>query len=199
MHPSRQMILSTILVSSLGLVAAGTVRNFTMSDITKLESEDRRTREAAARELLQERGQLIKELQRIVKHYISDPQRKGTTKTAIILLGNLRAVECVPLLAENLTFFVFYKDVKRPQTIEDRFPCVGALIEIGIPCLDPVLETVQNSDDETVIRSGAYVVSRIVGPELALALIHKRMEGEKDASRQKRLSRMQQYVESRFK
>ena len=59
---------------------------------------------------------MIGNLEAIVREFIGT-ERKGTAKTAIVLLGELRANESASLLADNLTFKVFYKETKRLQIV----------------------------------------------------------------------------------
>ena len=76
---------------------------------------------------------MIGNLEAIVREFIGT-EKKGTAKTAIVLLGELRANESASLLADNLTFKVFYKETKRlrswtinilplaPSLLSDRQP-----------------------------------------------------------------------------
>ena len=159
-----------------------------------LESDNERERDTAAVSVLKEHASAEREVAGIVTKYLSDGSRKGTVKTAIRLLGELRAEQYVPLLIDNLTFEVFYKDSKRPQAIEDLFPSVGALIKIGIPSIEPILKKVKSTNDTAVLRAATAVFHGVLGDDLAerRLTIELRNEGE-DANR-RRLSEMLQLL-----
>src|SRR6516225_7914961 len=103
-----------------------------MGITTALRSNDINEREAAAKRVLADRTSTIASLEAIVDEFATTPDRRGTAKTAIDLLGQLRAEESIPLLIKFLKLEVFYKENKRIIGIDERFPAVGALIKIGI-------------------------------------------------------------------
>jgi hypothetical protein len=75
--------------------------------------------------------------------------------------------------------------------MEEAIPCVTALIDIGAPPLEPVLERVASTEDESRTRSivvcGATVLSRILGPDLAVDYVQRRIESDKHRARKERL------------
>ena len=160
--------------------------------LAELASDNMTVRESAAQGILLSRQREIASIERIVREFVRDGTRKGTAKTAILLLGNLRSDQSVPLLVENLSFEVFYKDTKRPQPPEDLYPCVGALIRIGMPSVAPVLSRAESSDDQKISRCAGCVVQGVLGRKLAVAHVRERMEGLSDTAEHKRLEALLQ-------
>jgi HEAT repeat protein len=160
----------------------------------RLKSEDSKERDNAAALLLQERAASVKELEAIVRGYMRDGQRKGTVKTAIDLLGEFRSAYSVPLLVDTLTFGVFYKETKKPQPPEDFFPSVGALIKIGMPSIEPVLEKAKKADDEQVSRNAALVLKGVLGSTLGRKKLELDLAKESDQVKKQKLSRLLELI-----
>jgi hypothetical protein len=162
----------------------------------ELESESPEIRAHASKEVLERRQADIAAVLKIVEKYLGDDTRRGTVKDNMLLLGKLRAAEAVDLLVRNLTFEVFYKNTKRPQSVEDRYPVVQALIDIGIPSLRPVLDRVAAEDDELLARTGAAVLLGILGRTHARAVLTEEMGSAKSVSAQVRLREVGTLVEN---
>ena len=128
-----------------------------------LESQLVSDRETAVKELLQLRNKAIARCEDIIRSYVAENDRKGTVASAVSLLGDLRSESSVPLLVENITFEVFYKDTKRPQAFEDRYPCVQALGKIGFFSIEPVLKKTTGQNDDLSISCGAVVCRIVLG------------------------------------
>ena len=161
-----------------------------MDVFAKLRSTDPAIRDAATAEIMAARKEMIRKCEEIVRDSIIDENRKGTATTSILLLGKLRSQESVPLLVEHLTFEVFYKDTKRPQTVEDRHPCVRALIEIGVPSVDLVVDKAKKSQDEKVIRCSSTVLRGVFGEDIAKAYVERRIARDSGASEKEGLLRI---------
>jgi hypothetical protein len=124
----------------------------------------------------------------------SQENRKGTAKTAIVLLGDLRSVRSVPLLVEYLSFGVFYKETKRVQTREDYFPAVRALIRIGNPSVEPVLKRAEGTDDATVLQNAALVIKGVL-QNGAAGFMEMRGSDESDPRARQRQLTMEQFIQ----
>jgi HEAT repeat protein len=162
----------------------------------ELESESPEIRAKASEQVLAGRKADIGAVLKVVEKYLGDDSRRGTVKDNMLLLGKLRAVEAVGLLVRNLTFEVFYKNTKRPQTIEDLYPAVQALIDTGTPSLGPVLERLAAEDDELLHRTGAAVLLGILGRSHARALLKEEMGSAKSVSAQVRLRKVGTLLET---
>jgi hypothetical protein len=178
-----------LLVFGVRSVIAGTSTNC-VDDFPKLRSENIDEREAVAGLVEQCRLNTIKNIESNVRDLIGDDSRKGTVRTSIVLLGKLRAVEAVPILVEHLTFFVFYKEVKHTQPWQDAYPCVQALSDIGFVSLDPLLNQVEQTDDENYLRCSAVVCRKVLGDEMTEKYIENRIDHTTDSVRRGRLQRL---------
>ena len=137
----------------------------------QLEAESPDERHAAASKLIDARREQEQQIADLLAKILAVPDREGTARDLILLLGKLRASEQVPILVRSLTFQVFYRASKRPQSTEDLFPAVQALIDIGTPALDPVLERLQHEGGDDVQRAGSAVLRGILGLQRAKLVI----------------------------
>src|SRR5215831_2643361 len=117
-----------------------------MQAISDLESDSPDARRAAKERILSARDVPHDDIRALAEKYMSGP-KKGTAKDAILLLGKLNSTSSIDWLLDHLTFEVFYKETKRPQPPADRFPAVEALIDIGLPAIDPLLARAATEDD----------------------------------------------------
>jgi hypothetical protein len=183
-----------ITAALLNAQTAGTGRRPVFA---QLESESPEARAAASSELLAHpRPENIPEIIRIVEKYLPDPERQGTVKDSMLLLGRFKAIEAIPLLVRNLTYEVFYKNTKRPQPPSDLFPAVQALIDIGAPSVRPVMGRLSAEDGEKLALAGASVLRGILGLDAARALLRKEIDGAADGPTRTRLQAVVHFVET---
>lgn len=142
----------------------------------ELEAESPDERRAAVAQILGARTGENQKVADLLAKYLAVPDRLGTAKDLILLLGKLRAVEHLPLLVQAQTVKVFYRATKRPQTIEDLYPAVQALIDIGSPAIDPVLERARRDDDEEAQRTAAAVLRGILGLSRATLILDEAIQ-----------------------
>ena len=188
------VVLAIVLATCL-LVCAK-VDEASVDHVALLTSESKADRKEAAQAILEARQGVVRKLEKIVRKYIRDESKKGTAKTAIVLLGSLRSAESVGLLAKNLTLGVFYKSTKRPQPPEDFYPCVGALSEIGKPSVGAMLSNLETSHDEKVRKLSARVIRSVEGPELAKIVVEQAVEKQTDPAKQAMLQAALAYFET---
>ena len=158
--------------------------------LLELESESADDRRAAIAKILACRQVSNQEIADLLTKYLAVPERKGTAKDMMLLLGKLHAAEHVPLLVRSLTFKVFYRSTKRPQTIEDLYPAVQALADIGAPALDPVLDRLSREDDEELERTGGAVLRDVLGMPRATLILNGAIHSATDAKVKQRLARV---------
>jgi hypothetical protein len=137
----------------------------------ELESESAENRRGAAEKILAARLEVGQQVGDLLVKYLAVPDREGTAKDLMLLLGKLRATEQIPLLVRSLTFKAFYRSTKRPQTVEDLYPAVQALADIGAPAIDAVLARIEHEDDEEVHRVAAAVLRGILGAPRAKLIL----------------------------
>ena len=156
--------------------------------------------------ILQERGWTIFELMHLVQNSILERDQKKTAKIAIRLLGDLRAVEAISLLVDNLTVATFYDEITgqvyssgemtRIRVIDDDYSCVGALIKIGSPSIEPLITKAEETDDELFNKLTAIVLVKVLNPRIAVAYLSDRLEHQADSIRRKRLTVLLQHIQS---
>jgi hypothetical protein len=157
--------------------------------LRQLESESADDRRAAIAKILAGRQESNQQIADLLAKSLAAPDRKATAKDLMLLLGKLHAVEQAPLLVRSLTFKVFYKESKRPQTIEDLYPAVQALADIGAPALDPVLDRLSREDDAELERTGAAVLRDVLGIARATLIVDGAIHSATDAKAKQRLTR----------
>ena len=151
----------------------------------QLADESESVRKGAAAEILKSRQAEIQRLITIVERGVAN-DRKAAVRDGMLLLGQLRAVEAVPMLVQRLTFQVPYL-ATRPQPIEDLCPAVQALIDIGSPSLRPVLERIEGEDGDILQRAGAAVFRGVLGETWAMTQLESRIRSGATGVRTDRL------------
>ncbi len=139
--------------------------------VTDLDSENPATRQTAMSAILKSRDDNEKQVAALIERYVDAPDRQGTVKDCMLLLGRLHATTYVALLVKHLTFEAFFKNTKRPQPLEDLHPAIPALIDIGSPAIKPVLERLSAEDGETLQRAGAAVLRGVLGTPWAILIV----------------------------
>ena len=93
---------------------------------------------------------------------------------AIELLGQLRATEAIPTLIDHLSFISALHAIAKPIGHNDKFydfPALDALVHIGIPAFDPLIEKVAIDTDTTDINNIAQIFVRSLGLDESLAFL----------------------------
>jgi hypothetical protein len=150
---------AVVLVS--GCACAETRRTAEGRMNIELESESPEVRLKASVAVVASRDSTIRELEALARKYLAADERRGTVKDLMLLMGRLRASECVEFLVSQLTFEVYYKETKRPQTTKDLYPAVQALIDIGSPAVAPTLLRLASEDGEVLQRCGSTAGPRV--------------------------------------
>ncbi len=167
--------------------------------LDQLESTDAETRFEAARAMRNDRGKMLATIENLArKHMASGEIEDGRIAGSFIALLSLnRAKEAVPFLAEHLAYQVPEPDygylmpnIKRPlPSPATTDPCAAALIQIGTPAIEPVLQKLMSSDDESVAACAAFVLKEVLGSAVGRSYLKKRIEGGKSAVRGQSLAR----------
>ncbi|MBD3292360.1 MAG: hypothetical protein GF393_05515 [Armatimonadia bacterium] len=118
----------------------------------------------------------------------------GGARYAAFLLGYMRAVEAAPILAQFIDFGHLFPhgDVRGHvwQGNLYQMPAAWALVQIGEPCLDDVINRVAEGGPAATGSAGSYCVLVLVelrGVEGARVLLSDAIAAEIDAERRKRL------------
>ena len=105
-----------------------------------------------------------------------------TVKAAMSTLGDIRATEAIDVLVSHIGFpGVGVEDdedtippiaegrispLAIPTPIERRLPAVGALVNIGEPCIDAVIEKIGTTDSGTERHACVAVLKGLSGPSV---------------------------------
>lgn len=92
---------------------------------------------------------------------------------AINVLGFLRAKEAVPLLVTNITLCP-YQFVKELPPLDRLYPCVGALIDIGNPASEALLDRLELPTSDLEARLLLHALCEIETVPFARAKIQAR-------------------------
>jgi len=192
----KKTIFVAGMLMSLMFLAAGKIITF---DISGLESEKLEEREKTAETILKNQKEVIKQLIDFAAKKV-EPLRSESLKAveypwrdnkhlSILLLGDLRASEAVPVLVENIEYEnTKIIDVWGHLDKSERYPAVEALIKIGMPSVEPVIEKMARYDKECVARYNCvFIIERILGTHLAKEKLKIVIEQTKDPAVRKNL------------
>jgi len=158
--------------------------------VSGLTAENLKDREKAAEAIRNERAQLIKQLiklaaEKVERLHPDDPKSSypwcDSKHLAVLLLGDLRAVEAVPVLLENLEY-------KNPRSIVTEYldkggwyPAVEALSKIGIPAIGPTIEKLGRYPPKSKGNElCCWMLKKILGVKLARLRLQIAIEETRD-------------------
>jgi hypothetical protein len=140
----------------------------------------RNTRSAVVNQLVELAGKKVEALSSFNPQVPEYPWHDGK-HLAIILLGELRAPEGVPVLQQNLGY-TNPKTLYVDEPLEmDWYPAVEALARIGMPAVDPMVARLSEVAPKTKeSRQCCWILKEILGVKLARARIEIAIEETKD-------------------
>ena len=168
-----------------------------LSAVERLMSKDGQEVAAAQNELVASRKTLIGQLIQIIEDKENRVYNKTSVQTAMYILGEMRALEAIDVLVEQLGFpftenggVTVMHGGMMFQRLEDAgrmYPGVDALIKIGEPCLDAVLA----KQKSPVRRATPYVAVMVAlrGREWTAQTLKATMQEETDLEKKKWLQR----------
>jgi hypothetical protein len=146
-----------------------------MTHIELLESDDAAIRRNTVEKVLRNRDMSHDDIKAIAEKYIARGKKGGTVRDCLRLLGKLQARDQIPYLVSRLEYRVFEMERLSPPTIATTFPAAGALIDIGLPAVRPVLGRLRGETAVGALLAGAGVLRGVLGKKGAIA----RIEAEK--------------------
>jgi len=190
--------------ASMGTIclASGTVLKTAFSDfsdesklvVDALKSSNRQDRKEADRAIREQQKQLIDELVRMAAEQVKPTPSRSTQDSeyvrhhakylAIKLLGDLRAVQGVPVLLANLEY-INPDIVVVGSLVEEgqRYIAAEALSKIGMPAVKPIIDKFSGQDeDELSRRLCCWTLKRILGDELSQLRLRIAIEETRDAT-----------------
>lgn len=158
------IIVLTVTILLLGL-AGGSSSNEqeerVMEHIKKILSKDVRTRNQGVDEILQDRKITIEKLIPLIDPTNATKYSDETRCAAAFVLGELRAIEAVPVLSMALA------NEPGPKIKDDisRFdvPVCTALVKIGRPSIPAMIENIETSDNEILLNKSMDVLNHVLG------------------------------------
>ncbi len=135
--------------------------------LQSLVSTNRSTRLAAAVELDDQRRRLVQKLMAILDGTNSDKVKVA----AVIVLGEYRASEAAPLLAQHWEWDEVTRGgfmnarISQEELEELGFPVTEALKKIGAPAIRALLDRIMNTEDTSTAARCISVCQSIEGPE----------------------------------
>lgn len=167
-----------------------------LAEIKELESSDLKQREVAATKIRKKRELIINQLIQYASIDVK-PLPKPTPESmdrypwhdskhlAILLLEDFRAIEAIPVLIENLEYI-------NPRSIFGgigyMYPSVDALVKIGMPAIDPVIEKLGTYDQDCLGRQNCVlVIKEVLGVKLGRYKLRLAIEENKNEKVKKNL------------
>ena len=204
---ANQVWLPTgILGTALLFVVAATTTTAPQSDeektmipIDDLLSKQLRTRNQAVDAILRDRKSVVEQLIPLIDPVNTKKYSDETRCAAAYVLGQLRAVEAVPVLSKALA------DPPGPKVITDisRYdsPVLTALVKIGRPAVPEMINNLENSDNLILRKKSLDVLNHVLGGkrrllELMVKLI-ERSTDDRDVSR--RLTEAHSWAQAHYK
>jgi len=139
---------------------------------------------------LANRKRLIEILMRMVE---SEQESAPAKAAAVRVLGEIRAAESASLLASMIDSLI-YSGPSREFALENRYPCVPALIKIGKPgaaaCLEEIAKlTAEDRKKPFKEKLLCMVIVRVEGKKITRILLEDRKEAATDARQIENLGR----------
>jgi HEAT repeat protein len=166
------VMLALIGVATTPTSGSGPEQEKSMKAFKDLISQDSQTRDRAVDAILDDRNSVIEKLIPLVDPANSKRFNDETRSVAAYLLGELRAVEAVPVLSKALA------DPPRDQDLA-RLSRYGmaifeALVKIGRPAVPAMIENIKTSDDQIRRETSMDVLLHVLsGKRRLLELLTK--------------------------
>ena len=169
-----------------------------MIPIDDLLSEQTRIRDHSVDAILRDRKSVIRGLIPLIDPANREKYSDETRCAAAYLLGELRAVEAVPVLSNALA------DPPGPKEFSDgsRYdvPVFSALVKIGRPAVPAMIKNVEMSDDRILRKNSLDALNRILGGKRRLMELLARLNARAtDTDVARRTDEARSWGESHYK
>ncbi len=184
--------MKTLKITAAALIALGTLAFALRGSTALIEYGNGFARDAAAKNIVADRDKTIAQLEEVVKQDVGDPNKQEAAKSAMILLGQLRADGAAPLLASHVSFLVMedrwnHVGLQLP-TPQQFFPAVGALIQIGVPAVDSLIYQASQTDNRKDDHWTNYVLVEVLGERPAIAFVQDAIQVQREQEPKQRLN-----------
>ena len=180
-----------LALTFLSLAAVPRAHAAELTPVEKIESADLVLQKEGLLEIVTDRKARIESLIAVLD--LGDKDARGAERTslnaAIVVLGELRAVEAIPSL---LRYIVFYTgdgafSVNKLVGRDKGYAAVKALAEIGSPAIPSVMKKLSESEDDIVLVNCAWVINEIVGRRFLMPYLQYALENEQDDNKKRRI------------
>ena len=156
--------------------------------IEYLAAQDFARRTAAAQQIKKGYQELVAELVTLVDKGDKALAMEGSTELAVNLLGDLRAIDAVPILIKNIEFRGPGGQLENIRAAQ--YPCVRALAKIGAPSIKGIIERLGQGVTEKELRLFATICRLVDNDELAIARIQLALNKESFPPRKENLEKL---------
>jgi len=168
--------------------------------IREITSNQEKEREGAVRFILDRRKELIKSLIPIIDPVNSKNYKDESRAVAAYVLGEIRAVEAVPVLSTALADEPFSDVVFRKGINPYYASVVNALVKIGRPSVPAMIENLKTTDNKKVMSDSVMILSQVLGgKQRVLTLVGKLIKNESDQTAKLRLKKVNSWIEENVK
>ena len=170
------------------------------ADPDSLKAEEQGVRQSAFEAILSEHSQLIKQLvelagQKVERTHPNDPTSsypwRDKKHLSIVLLGDLRAEDAIPVLLENFEYENAWDIIGSSVGIATGgwHPAAEALSKIGMPAIGPTIDKLGSYDTDCLGRElCCWILKEILGVRLARLRLEIAIEETQDEAVKRNLS-----------
>jgi hypothetical protein len=147
----------------------------------------------AKTELLAARAKLIADLSAIIRDHENQRQRTASVRSAMFILGEMRAPEAAEVLASYIGFPQQLPSDGQRHVVVTRggsgrsWPAAEALIKIGMPCVPAVLDKLAQTDSTYDGEACLAVLDALRQRDSVSEVLEKAIARQRDAGRRFRL------------
>lgn len=161
--------------------------------LSNLDSGNPTTCEQVERSFNRRHDGIVLALEAEFAKMVDNPKGRYAAVTTVHIIGHFRAAHSAPLLAQHIDFTA---EILQPgeDPTKAHYPCLAALVSIGNPALDPVIENVGFSDDPNVYRLSALVIAKVLGKKLGMDYVQEKIDISQDHIAISRVEKMDQIL-----
>jgi len=206
MDSKGKALLGLVVACGAGLSVMGAtvVTEHKPTLLQRLLSDDTHEIREAENEIITSRKRLIEDLKSMVGKSENRTRRQLSVRAAILILGEMRAVECVELLVQNIEFPYVREPDSEPRpgppvgagtigvglkAVERSYPAVQSLVKIGEPCIDEIMKKLSVTNNVAELNACLAVLVGLRDRPYVIGMLERAVEEETDPKHVERLQR----------
>lgn len=169
--------------------------------VDMLLSKSYEERQQGRKMILEQRARLVSELMRIITQPGNYSRRGESVRDAMAMLGELRAAEASETLAKHIGFPLathpetgeqgpLHRALRSPE-LKGSLPAIAALVKIGEPSLDAIIDKLQTAESSLERRACQEVLKQL-NPRCS---VRARLQTAMDKADQSSRERLRQTLE----